>query len=423
MEKLQSRRKIWAWALYDWANSSFATIMLTFVFGAYFTKMVAPDEVTGAAWWSYALAGSGLILAVLGPICGIFADQGGGRLKRFTALSMGVCLAGTLAAGWLAVPQATPLVMLLVLLSLAIANVGFELSIVFNNALLPHVASAEKLGRVSSLAWGLGYLGGLASLVLVLFGLIGLGEIPPWVELPRGEGEFIRAGAVVVGIWYLIFSLPLFLLVPDRVAGEVRTLSPGEILRLVWKSLQRIFTDARWRNFMIGSAIYRDALTTLFSMGGIYAASRYNLTTSEILLFGIGINVTAGIGCLAASFLEDKVGSLVMVRFCLLALVLCGLAVLWAPGRTEFYVTALGLGLFVGPVQSASRTLVARLSPPGQIAENYGLYALSGRAVSFMGPLCFGLATTLSGNQLAGMATIIGFWLAGWLMIRTLEER
>ncbi len=417
MEKVTNKREIWGWALYDWVNSAFTTIILTFVFGAYFTGMVAPDPVSGTSWWSFALSLSGFGLCVLGPVCGAIADRTG-NLKRWTGSMTLLCVIATLIMG-LAVPMSPSATIMVVLAALVIANIAFELSIVFNNAMLPQVASADRMGKVSNLAWGLGYLGGLVCLALVLFGLIGMLGLPPLIDLPRENGEHIRFGVIIVFVWYLLFSLPLFLwvkekrvLLPERAGDTVMT-----SLKRAWQVLR---TDKVWRRFLIGSALYRDGLTTLFSMGGAYAAARYGLEMTDILMFGIGMNVTAGIGCLIAAFLEDKIGSLRMVRWSLMALILIGLVVLWAPGKMEFFASALTLGFFIGPVQSASRTLVARMSLPENMTEAYGLYALTGRSVAFLGPLAFGLALSYSGSQAAGMATIIGFWFIGWLLIRKL---
>lgn len=421
MEKLQNRKQVWSWALYDWANSSFTTIILTFVYSAYFVKAVAPDEVTGAAWWSYALALSGLGLAILGPLCGAIADHLG-YLKRWTAATMLLCLSGT-AFMWWGAPGAGDATIFLVLGALVLANIGFELSIVFNNALLPKIASPVQVGKVSSLAWGIGYFGGLVSLVVVLFGLIGLGDLQPWIILSKEHSEHIRSCVIVVALWYLIFSLPFFMFVKEGVSSPVpllRALKLGkESLKASFKEFRR---DKVWRNFLIGSALYRDGLATLFAMGGIYAAAKYNMETADILLFGIGINVTAGLGCIFASFIEDKFGSLRTVRWSLVGLVMVGIGVLLAPDKTMFFVAALALGLFVGPVQSASRTMVARISPVDEVTERYGLYALTGRAVAFLGPLAFGLATDISHSQQAGMATILLFWVIGFMLVRNLRE-
>lgn len=421
VQKLHNKKQVWSWAFYDWANSSFTTIILTFVYAAYFVKAVAPDETAGAAWWSYALAASGLGLAILGPVCGAIADHLG-SLKRWTGTTMALCLIGTLLM-WNAVPHADMAAIWMVLAALVLANIGFELSIVFNNALLPYVTSHDRLGQVSSLAWGVGYFGGLCSLVFVLFGLIGLGDIKPWIELPQENSEHIRAAVIVVAGWYLLFSLPFFFFVPDKPAQSVTVAAAlRQGVASLKESLKDLVTDKMWRNFMIGSAIYRDGLATLFAIGGIYAAARYDMQTADILLFGIGMNVTAGLGCIAASFVEDRIGSLRTVKFSLIGLSVVGVGVLLAPDKAMFLTAAMVLGLFVGPVQSASRTLVARLSPPEEVTERYGLYALTGRAVAFMGPLCFGVATSLFNSQQAGMATILLFWVIGFMMVRTLRD-
>lgn len=420
-KKLHNRRQIWSWAFYDWANSAFTTVILTFVFSAYFTKAVAPTETQGAAWWSYALAISGLGLAVLGPVCGAVADHMG-RLKRWTGLTMALCVLGSLVMWW-AVPGASTASIVFILAALVVANIGFELSIVFNNALLPSVAGRDQIGRVSSLAWGIGYFGGLASLVVVLFGLIGLGDIKPWLALPKDNSEHIRSCAIVVALWFLMFSVPFFRFVPDKPSTGVPT---GEAVRRglvsLKHSLKNIWQDRTWRNFMIGSAIYRDGLATLFAMGGIYAATRYDMQTADILLFGIGMNVSAGLGCIAASFIEDRIGSLRTIRASLIGLIALGLGVLWAPDTTMFFIFALSLGFFVGPVQSASRSLVAKLAPSEDVTELYGVYALTGRAVAFLGPLCFGLATDIFQSQTYGMGTILLFWGIGFMLVRNLRD-
>lgn len=426
MEKLQNspernRLQTWSWVLYDWANSSFTTIILTFVFSAYFAKAVAADEISGTTLWSYALAASGLGLAILGPLLGAMADHLGG-LKRWVALTMLLCLLGTLVL-WLAVPQASTATIFLVLVAVAIANIGFELSIVFNNALLTHVAKPHELGKISSLAWGVGYIGGLVSLVLVLFGFIGLGDMRPWFDVPREHSEHIRACAILVVGWYALFSVPFFLFVKEERRTSIGIAQAFQRALISLKeSWHDLIHDKVWRNFLIGSAFYRDGLSTLFAMGGIYAATRYDLETAEILLFGIGINLTAGLGCLGAALIEDRIGSLRTAKISIVGLLLMGVVVLLAPDKIVFFIAALLLGIFVGPLQSSSRTLVTKFSKPEDITERYGLYALSGRAVAFVGPFMFGLATSFFVNQQAGMATILLIWLIGFLFIRNLRD-
>lgn len=421
-EKTANRKEIRAWALYDWANSAFTTLILTFVFGTYFTQSVAADPITGASQWSYAIAISGFVLLFLGPVCGAIADHTG-RLKSWILAGGVLCLAGT-ALLFFGVPKSDAQTIFIVLAGLVIANIGFELAIVFYNSLLSKVAAPSQLGRVSSYGWALGYAGGLISLVCVLLLFIGIGGIDPFIELPKENALHIRSVAPFTIFWFAVFALPLFLFVPDRSPVSI---SIREALRRGSVSLKagfaNLLVDKPWRNFLIGSAFYRDGLNTLFAMGGIYAAQKYNLETSDILLFGIGMNVTAGAGAYAASFIEDRAGSFRVVRFSLIGLLLAGAFVLFAQNQLHFFIAALSLGFFVGPVQSASRTIVTRLSTPDVSAENYGFYALTGRAAAFLGPFCYAMATDLFKDQTAGLATILFFWMLGFAFIYKLDDR
>ncbi len=420
MADKQNKKAAWSWALYDWANSAFTTLILTFVFSTYFSQSMAVDPVKGASQWGYAVSLSGLVLIFAGPICGAIADHTG-RLKTWIFLSQLACLCGA-ALMVFGVPHSDAFTIYLVLSGLILANVGFELGIVFYNALLPNVAKPENLGRVSSRAWAMGYAGGLCSLVAMLLLFIGLGGHAPLIAFPKEEAWHVRAVIPFVIIWFGIFSLPLFMNVPDRPKA---VLTIRDALMRGWISLKSAFanlkSDITWRNFLIGSALYRDGLNTLFAMGGIYAAQNYGLQISEVMMFGIGMNITAGLGAFAASFIEDRFGSFRIVRISLIGLLVTGLCILISDSKLMFFASALSLGLFVGPVQSASRTIVSRLSNENIITENYGLYALTGRAAAFLGPFCYALATDIFQTQNAGIVTILLFWGLGLVLIRGLK--
>ncbi len=421
MPKIANRKAVWSWSFYDWANSAFTTLILTFVFGTYFTQSIATDPTSGAASWSYAVSLSGLFLLFLGPVCGAIADHTG-RLKIWIFVSSLLCLVGTMMLGGGA-PHSDAATILIVLAGITLANVGFELATVFYNALLPNVAKPGELGKVSSFAWALGYAGGLVSLVAVLILFIGVAGLKPLISLPHDGAWHIRVVVPFTVFWFALFSWPLFQFVPDK---ERTGIGAREALKRGWASLRKsgsvFMRDARWRNFLIGSALYRDGLNTLFAMGGIFAAQKYNLATADIMMFGIGMNVTAGAGAYAVSFLEDRAGSFKIVKYALIGLVLAGIAVLLADTKAAFFASALTLGLFVGPVQSASRTIVSRLSGEDVITENYGLYALTGRAAAFLGPFCYALATDSFHSQNAGIATILVFWVAGFLFVFRLKD-
>jgi len=406
----QPARAIAAWCLYDWAASAFNTVIGTFVFSVYFARGIYGDETAGSAVWGYAVGAAGFAVALAAPVMGAIADRAGRRkpwLAAFTALT-----AAAAAALWFARPDPSYVPYALALV--VVASVAFELAGVVYNALLPAVAPVRATGRVSGWGWGLGYIGGLACLAVALFGLIGLGDAVPWLALPDDAQQPVRATALLVALWYAVFALPLFLLVreaPGAGVGAARAVREGlGVLAATLRSLPRHGAVLR---FLIASALYRDGLTTLFAVGGLYAAGTFGLSFEQILVFAIGLNVTAGLGAAGFAFVDDAVGSKPTILLALAGLIGVGIPVLLIDDPTLFVALALVLGIFVGPAQAASRSLMARLSPPELATEFFGLYALTGKAIAFLGPLAFGLATDAFGSQRVGMATILVFLLAG----------
>jgi len=417
-----NRRSIFSWCLYDWANSAFNTIIITFVFSVYFSRGIIGDETAGAALWSYAIGLSGLFIAILGPIMGAVADHTGDRKKWLFWLSLACIVTTSLL--WFAQPSDSLGNVLFVMGLVLVANVAFELAQVFYNSMLSHVAPPAMMGRVSGWGWGLGYLGGLAALALILFGLIGLGEIEPFLPISGAESANVRASGPLTALWFLVFMMPLFLFTEDL---KRSSLSVMESIKSGWKQLVSSLRNAAHEKnlviFLISSALYRDGLVTLFSIGGVYAAGQYGMDFTEILIFAIGLNVTAGLGALAFSFIDDWLGSQKTVMIALTGLILCGIAILLTSDKEGFMAIAYLLGVFVGPVQAASRTLAGRLAPAGMVAQTYGLYAFSGKSVTFLGPLVYGAATSAFQTQQAGMISIILFWLVGLIMLYYVKER
>lgn len=405
---------ILAWCVFDWANSAFPTVINTFVFATYFTTAVASDPIAGTASWGYANTLAGMAIALLSPPLGAIADRGGGAKPM---LALFVPLTGLFAASlWFVEPDPS-----WVLPGLALYVAGticFEIGTVFYNALLPRVAPPERMGRISGWGWGLGYVGGLACLVLCLLALIQ--PDPALFGLDRAALEHVRATSVVVGVWTVLFALPLFVLVPAE--GGAR--EPwGQAMRNGVAAIVRLLPDLRRRpdiaRFLVARLFYTDGLNTLFAFGAIYAAGTFGMETSEIILLGIALNVTAGAGAAGFAFLDDRLGPKKVVLTALAGLGLVGAALLVAPDKTAFWILAVPLGIFFGPAQAASRTLMARLAPPAQQAEFFGLFALSGRITSFMGPAVLATATAWSGSQRIGMGTILFFLALGGAILAT----
>ena len=411
------KRALVSWCLYDWANSAFPTVIITFVFATYFTGSVALDKVTGTAYWGYTMSLSALAVAIVAPIFGAIADNSGRRkpwLGFFTAL----CILASCVL-WFVEPD--PSFALMALVTAGLANFAFEMGMVFYNAMLPGLARQCHLGRVSGWGWGLGYFGGLFCLALTLVGLVQ--PETPWFGLEKETAEHVRAAALLVAIWYAVFSVPLFLFTPDRTARNISFLNA---MKKGLAELRAIFTQMRQNSnmlrFLIARMIYTDGLNTLFAFGGIYAAGSFGMELNEIIIFAIGMNVTAGLGAAAFGWVDDWIGPKKVLMIALAGLTVLGTALLIVQTKTGFMTFGLPLGLFVGPAQAASRSMMARLAPPELITEMFGLYAFSGKATAFLGPALLGAVSSAFDSQRAGMATILIFLALGMFLLKNVGE-
>lgn len=409
-----------SWCLYDWANSVLATIIFTFVFSVYFARGIVGDETLGSAYWGYAIGIAGAIIAVCGPFLGAISDTLGPRKPLLTGLTGITIVATALMFFVLPDPSYTAIALILV----GVSTVGFELAQAQYNSMLSDVAPPEKTGRISGWAWAMGYFGGLVCLVIALIGFIGLGDGTGLLGLPDEQSLNVRATCLLAAGWYLFFALPLFLFVPDRQKmPREKDLVKKSILNL-WQTLKELFsTSGNTGRFLIASAIYRDGLNTLFTVGGLYAAGTFGMDFQEILIFAIGLNVTSGIGAFVFAYLDDMRGAKWTVVVSLIALIILGVGVIVVEDKTVFLVLALLLGLFIGPVQSSSRSLMARLAPKEKSAELFGLYAMTGKSIAFLGPLFFAFVTQITDSQRWGVATIIGFWMVGLVLILKVREQ
>lgn len=414
------RRAQLAWCSYDWANSAFPTIIVTFIFATYFTKSVAADQVTGTVQWGYAVSVSGIAIALLSPVCGAISDHSGPRKPWLGALAL-VTIAGA-ALTWFVRPD--PAYALLALALLVIANTAFEIGNVFYNAMLVDLAPPEEIGRLSGWGWGLGYFGGLCCLILAYFAFIA--PETPLFGLDTGPHalQHVRINGPVVAVWYAAFALPLFLYTPDRArAGLPVGLALRRGVQTLWSTLVRVRQYGNVARFLLARLVYTDGLNTLFAFGAIYAAGTFGLGVGEIFRFAIALNVTAGIGAIGFGYVDDRLGSKTTIVIALVGLIAFGVPLLLVEGKLWFWLLAAPLGLFMGPAQAASRTMMARLAPADMEAEMFGLYAFSGKATAFIGPAALAWVTDMFQSQRAGMATIIAFLAAGLLLLLPVRER
>lgn len=413
-----SRGIVWSWAFYDFASSSFTTLVVTFVYATYFAQQIAVDGTTGSEQWSLAVTISALIVAVLSPYVGALADRGGYR-KTFLAWATGLCVVFTVA---LYFPRSGDVLWALTLF--VIANVAFEIGYVFYNAFLPEIAASDRMGRVSGYGWGLGYIGGLLCLGVALVGFV-MPETP-WFGLTKEAGMNVRATNFLVAAWYGLFALPLFFVVPEPSKKSVP--SAERLFRSTNRQIMRTFRELRHNyrqifRLLIARLVYNDGLITIFAFGGIYASVTFGFDTQQVIIFGIGLNVAAGLGALGFGYVDDWLGGKTTILITLIGLSAATLLAVFTTNVILFWVAGLCVGLLAGPNQSASRSLLGRFVPPSKENEFYGFFAFSGKATSFLGPLLFGWMTGLFDTQRAGVAVVLVFFLLGGLLLLTVDER
>jgi UMF1 family MFS transporter len=427
--------------LFDWAAQPFFTVVTTFIFGPYFVSRLTEDPVSAQTLWSNTATISSIIIAVLSPVLGSIADQSGARKPWIGAFA--VVKIASLFGLWFAAPG-SPVIYPMIFMILA--SIAAEFSIVFNDSMMPRLVDRTDVGKLSNTAWGLGYLGGMIVLIAVVALLAGSPEsgktilgIDPLFGLDPHTGEDARITGPISGVWYLIFILPMFFFTPDAKRGlpfvaAVRS-GLGEVRNTLGELKQRrgIF------RFLIARMIYQDGVNGLLILGGAFAAGMFGWATIEIGIYGIILNVVAIFGCLIAGRLDARIGSkaTVIVSLTMLLIATAGI-VSTGPGFTLFGLVALptadsgglfgtaaekayiGYGLLIGlafgPVQASSRSYLARSVNLEEAGRYFGIYALSGRATSFMATLIFSIVTYMTDSSRFGMATLVLF-LAGGLII------
>lgn len=455
MPNSKNRKTIISWMMYDFANSSFANNVTTFIYAAFFTKVIAENEIIGTALWSRGVGIIMLVVALLSPPLGALSDQGGYR-KRF--LTFFTFLAVIFTA-LLFFPQQGQAIYALSLY--IIACICFEMGIVFYNAFLPDIAPPKRIGRISGQAWGVGYFGGLLSMAVLMVGFVSAET--PWFGLTKETHEHIRATNIGVAIWFAIFSLPALFYLPAPPARQTNgKLSLAASYRRILQTFRELQRYREIFKLLLARLVYNDGLITVFAFGGIYAAGTFGFTFEEVLFFGIIVNIAAGIGAWCFGYLDDRLGGKLTIQITLVGFVIAAIIAvlppelfriwiefaLWDTGRLiglfvdpnqstslsaiqsfifdkkfQFWIAGLLVGLFAGPNQSASRSLMGRFVPQNKETEFYGFYAFSGKATAFLGPLLMGVITQAFGSQRAGMATVGLFFIIGGLLLRTVDEQ
>lgn len=409
------RRALWGWSLYDFANSSFTTLVVTFIYSSYFTRAIAADVVTGTMYWSRAVVISSICVALLSPALGAIADSC--RCRRgFLAATTALCVVATTGLYFPVEGQ-----ILLALTWFVIANVAFELGGVFYNAFLPHLVPVERVGRLSGIGWAVGYVGGLLCMAVAMVGFVSTDT--PWFGFAT-DGEHVRAVNLLVAAWFALFSVPFFLWVKEPDGGP--TTSTWSAASGAFRELRQTLTQIRRHRqivrLLLARLLYNDGMITVFTFGGLYATGTWGFTFDELMIFGLVINVAAGIGAFAFGFFDDRYGGKRTIEVSIVGLIVATIATVVAQDVRIFWAGAVLIGLLSGPVQAASRSLMARFIPPSKASEFFGLYAFSGKATAFIGPLLLGILTKAFDSQRVGMVVVVVLLLAGGLVLQLVDE-
>ncbi len=445
MAKVTARKRIWGWFMFDWASQPFSTLLLTFIFGPFFAEIViarlvadgVPQEVARAeaqAIWGYGLTVAGLLIAVSAPIIGAFADSRGRRMPYVWGFSVLYVLGS--AGLWLANPESFSVLLLLIFFGIGL--IGMEFATIFTNAMLPSLGTKEEIGKISGTGWALGYVGGVLALVLMLFlfaeneqGVTFIG-IPPILGLDAATREGTRFVGPFVAIWYVVFMIPFFLWVREPKHAVVRGGPVGEVMRDLGRTLRSLPKRVSISAYLGSSMFYRDALNGMYTFGGIYALGVLGWSVVDIGVFGILAAITGAVFAWVGGKADSRFGPKPVIATCILVLVLvagCIIlisrdAVLGMPVATgsslpdiAFYIAGAAIGAAGGALQSASRSMMVRQSDPNRLTEAFGLYALAGKATTFLAPGLVAIVTDVTGNQRLGVTPLIGLFLVGLILL------
>ena len=401
-------KKIFSFALYDFANSAFTTIIITFIFSTYFAKQIAPNPILGQSYWGWTIGITGVIVAVVGPLLGNIADRKNYAdffIKIFTI----ICISLTCLL-WFSKPSKEYLFYTLLIVGLA--NIFYELSLIFYNSTLKKISEDKSLGKTSGYSFALGYIGGILILVICIKIFVDNDNLP--FGLAKENSENIRATAFLVAFWYLIFSLPFLLNLKKYNYDQVNKLTKNikNFKELIWnKGLNNI------GKFLLARMLYADGLNAIIVMGGIFAVGVFNLEIKDLLILSVLMNITAFIGAIIGGYANDKFSSKSVIIFSLIGLILSSSIILFLKSKLIFLIFASINGFFIGPVQSASRVFMTKSIDMNNQASAFGLFALSGKLTSFIGPLLVSTITYISNNQKIGFSSAIALLLIGLIIL------
>lgn len=413
------RKTVLAWALWDWGSAAFNAVLVTFIFAVYLTDSVGANvgeqlpswlsgfsSVSASGWYGYAMGIAGVCIALTAPVMGRRTDIKGTRKRSVTVWSW---VAFVLMACLFFIKNTHIGYFWAALVIMGIASIVFQLAEVSYFAMLRQVSTPENVGRISGFGWSMGYFGGIVVLLISYFGFIqGEGDARGLLNVPIAEGWNIRLVALLAAFWFLLSAIPLMVRVPE-IAPDPTAQSGGikESYKRLAQEIKELWNEDRHAvYFLLASAVLRDGLAGVFTFGAILAVSSYGLSAGDVLLFGVAANVVSALGALGMGYLDDLIGPKPVIVGSLIAMVAMCSTLYFLDGPVNFWIFGLILTLFVGPAQSSCRSFLSRMTPDGREGQMFGLYATTGRAVSWLAPIAFGTSVSLAGTDRAGIIGI-----------------
>ena len=402
----KQKKQIISWSLYDFANQPYTTLIITFIYSAFFVNYIAGDEQQGTFLWANAISITAITVAFISPILGAFADNTGYRKSFLVFFTLICCLFTSL----LYFPDKGDV--FLALTFVVISNISFEMGTVFCNSYLNDLSSKKNIGKISGNAWGLGFVGGLLAL-LVSFLLFDV-----------NNSSEVKQVNLFVAAWFLIFSLPTFFFLKDSKRQKINKENISSSFNSILQTFKEISKYKIIVRFLIARLFYNDGLITIFALGGIYAIGTLNFSMQEVLILGIVLNVFAALGSFVFGLIEDRIGVRKVINLSLVVLVISTFLAFISPWtiypKIFFWTSGVLLGTMVGPNQSCSRSYMAQIIPEDKKNEFFGFYAFTGKATSFLGPLMFGFLTKIYSQQI-GLLSVLVFFIIGLIIFNKRE--
>ena len=399
---MTGKKKIFIWTLFDFANTSFSIVVVTFLYAVYFKKVVAEGQPIGDLYWSLGTSIAMIITAIISPILGAIADYSAGK-KRFLLFFTLLCVAATSSLFFVGSGNVFMGVVIFIL-----ANVGFEAGLVFYDAFLPEITEPKNYGRVSGYGFAMGYLGSLATLAIIF---------------PFIQAEMIKESFPVAALFFLIFSLPLFIYLKDNRKKVVEHESYFKIgVTRVWNTLSHLKNYKNLTTFLLAYFFYIEGVNTIIFFSCNYASTTLGFSETELLIFFLTVQTTAIAGSVLLGIVADSIGQKKTIMITLVMWLLTVLIAFLVQDKNGFYVVGLIAGAAMGSSQSTSRSMMSKLTPPERKTEFFGFYSFFGKSSAVIGPLVFGLVSFISGDQRLAIISIGLFFVVGLLILTQVKD-